>query len=236
MEESESQENIILTDEEGTADNSPADTADTDDQSTEEVTEQPKPGPSQEDYKAGMFKYKNLYEGLKLEKTTAPLENNSISTDDGQDDQSKKALEVLGQLIDQRLAPLKSSLEKQDDLQATEEIMSMKYSSSLEPEIREEFKATPGSLPFRDRLKMARNTAIANNIDKIAQVNQEIGIEQGYSNKKAKQQNNSVNTGTRTTNTKQGWRDKLENGEALSDTEYRANRTAILDWEKSQRK
>lgn len=235
IEESESQEDI--TPEVETAENPPAEGEFDGDDSQPESPEESR-GPRDEDYKKGMFKYKKLYEDLKRNpaglETSVPSKPSSTPTDVPE---NSEALQILGNLIDQRLAPLKGALEKQGEMDAVREVMSMKYSSALEPEIMASFKDTPESLPFGDRLKMARSMAIAENVDKIAKVSRELGAEEAYQNKGTKKTLKTPNTPARTTpGGSTGWRDKLENGEALSSAEYMANRAEILEWEKTQTK
>lgn len=94
----------------------------------------------------------------------------------------------LEETINNAVNPLREKLEQNEREAAIVDVFSMEYSKELQPEITEAFKTLPDSLPFADRLRLARNNAIAENIETITKLSTERGKNEAYSNQNLKSQ------------------------------------------------
>lgn len=94
----------------------------------------------------------------------------------------------LEQKLNEAVSPIYEKLEQSEREQAIVDVFSQPYSKELQPEITQEFQNLPDNLPFADRLRLARNNAIANNIDVITKLHTEAGKQEAYSNQSLKKQ------------------------------------------------
>lgn len=199
-------------------------------QKEETPTEGQKP---EENYKQGMFKYKGMYEDLKKD-TDAQMKVVEEKAVKGEitPEQQDEALGKIRSLIQEELAPIKQGLDAGEQKESLARVMEMPYSKALEPEITAEFKKFPDSMPFGERLEAARNAAIGANLEKITQINQDIGKEQAYSNQNTKGDAGRT-VGETASNAGRTEKPALETlKEGMTDKEYASNRDEILKQEK----
>lgn len=173
----------------------------------------------QKDFEKATHKYRTLFKETKQENEKLKEQIQNASSNPSYD------REILKELINEAVAPIRQVLEKQSETQVLDEIASMPYSNELAEHVKSEYDKLPNSMDFRSRMMTARANAIANNLDVIIQANREIAKEEAYSNQEYK---SGKNLGERTVNTggSSSLLERLKSGK-LTTKEYYENRDEI---------
>jgi hypothetical protein len=155
-------------------------------ESTQEVEEtQPIEDKKQRDFEQGMYKWRQKAKELETELSTFKSQPQQTSLPEETDEQ-QKAMELLGNIFEEKLAPLRSELEAGKREAAIERIGKLPYTADYADEIADEVKSLPKEWAFEKKLEMARASVIAKNLDTIVRTTKESGLNEAYEHQAVK--------------------------------------------------
>lgn len=135
---------------------------------------------------------------------------------------------MLKEAVNEAVKPLNEELQAVKQEKVYTEHIEKPYAQSLAPEIRAELDSLPKNIPLAERLERARQSAIVNNLDKIRQIDREIGADQAYANKDTKTRMTKTlgATASKAGEVAPDIQSKFLSGQ-LSDADYQANKTEL---------
>jgi len=201
-------------------------------------------GPSKEDLTKGIAKWRN--HAKEMEAEVAKLRAQVPSTPGAPiqpqaaplSPEENAGVRVISDQIAQQLAPIREQLDASNRERVTEKFWQDPTARAMAPEIQKEFNSPAlQTLPYEQRLEVAKGLAINNNITAFQKVYEQRGVDKAYNNQSLKNGQKSENVaGARQLNVEQKTLlEKLQSGEIRPGSpEYVKNRSAILALEKEQ--
>jgi hypothetical protein len=195
----------------------------------------------EKDFEQGLYKWRTRAKELETELrelkqtqvTAPPVTAEATKTDEEEAVNILKG--IVGDVLKEEIAPIKTQFEAQARDKAIEEIGSRPFAKGFAEEIVETAKALPSDMSFSERLDRAYKDFMSSpdTLVKIAGTNRQVGMDAAYDNQSVKRgQQGLGDTPTKTTETK-GLLERFEAGE-LSPEEYKENRVELEKLRKEQ--
>jgi len=205
-----------------------------------EDTTEVKDEKKEKDFEQGLYKWRTRAKELESElremkqTTVAPATTEATEISD-QDEAINLLKGIVGDVLKEEIAPIKSQFEAQTRDKAIEEIGSRPFAGDYADKIVETAKSLPGEMSFQERMDRAYKEVISSPdiIMEIAGKHKQAGMDTAYDNQSVKRgQQGLGDTPTKTTESK-GLLERFEAGE-LSAEEYKENRVELEKLRKEQ--
>lgn len=196
----------------------------------------------EKDFEQGLYKWRTrakeleneLREMKQTQPATPPAGTEATGVSD-QDEAINLLKGIVGDVLKEEIAPIKSQFEAQTRDKAIEEIGKRPFAGDYADKIVETAKSLPGEMSFQERMDRAYKEVISSPdiIVEIAGKNRQVGMDAAYDNQSVKRgQQGLGDTPAKTTESK-GLLERFEAGE-LSAEEYKENRVELEKLRKEQ--
>ena len=157
-------------------------------EATPEISQEEKDSKKQQDFEKAYYKVHNELKTLKGEiaaKSAAPEPEETTEIDEG----TQLLRNVVGEVLDEKLAPLRTASEVAEREKAIREVGSRPFAGDFAEEIARKASEFPKDMSAGDRLDRAYKDVVAapENLQKIAKGFHEAGVDKGYTNKSTKE-------------------------------------------------